>query len=55
MTEENNQEKLEELEEKLKREEAEKKKAKMAVSGRSVFILKKIKDSKHQPEASAKG
>jgi hypothetical protein len=47
MTKENDQKNLEEIEEKFKLEESEKKKTKMPVSGKSVFDIQRIKkDSK---------
>lgn len=42
----NQDEELENIEEELTREELEKKKAKMAVSGKSVFEIQKIKRRK---------
>jgi len=42
----NQDEELENIEEKLTREELEKKKAKMLVSGKSVFEIQRIKNDK---------
>lgn len=47
MNEENDQEhKLDEIEEKLIKEDEEKRKLQMPVAGRSVFEIKRIKDTK---------
>ncbi|MDO8495685.1 MAG: hypothetical protein Q7S32_04220 [bacterium] len=41
---------LDEVEEKLLREDAEKRKEKMPVSGRSVFEIQKLKNKKKEPK-----